>query len=79
MNIVLVGASMIGRAVTGQLLKEKHDLVVIEKDPVKANRLSDNFDVLVINGSGTDLEVLKEAKVYELLYLFNSRVACYYL
>ena len=65
MNIVLVGASMIGRAVTGQLLKEKHDLVVIEKDPVKANRLSDNFDVLVINGSGTDLEVLKEAKVYD--------------
>ncbi|MBE5756922.1 MAG: Trk system potassium transporter TrkA [Clostridiales bacterium] len=63
MNIVLVGASMIGRAVTSELLKENHDLVVIEKDLVKANRLSDNFDVLVINGSGTDLEVLKEAKV----------------
>ena len=33
MNIIIVGSGKVGRALTRQLARENHDVVVIDRDP----------------------------------------------
>lgn len=63
MRIVIVGAGLVGMAIARELIKEKHDVVLIEQNAETA-RLADNeLDCLIINEDGTRPETLTTARV----------------
>ncbi len=63
MKIIIVGAGRAGLQIAKQLIAENKDVVLIEKDPERAKYASNNLDCMVINGSGNDISVLKNADI----------------
>ncbi len=66
MRIIVVGAGEVGTYVADRLSRQDHDVVLIEADRERFQRLEqemEGLDVLKVRGSGTDPEVLKEAGV----------------
>ncbi len=61
MYIIIVGASKIGLALARLLIEEKSNVVIVERDEAKAKEIAEEIDALVINGSGTEIDVLNEA------------------
>jgi trk system potassium uptake protein TrkA len=61
MYVIIVGASKIGLALARLLIEEKSNVVIVEKDDAKAKEIAEEIDALVINGSGTEIDVLREA------------------
>ncbi len=46
-----------------RLTAEGHDVVIVDSDPVKVQRASDNLDILAILGNGASIPVLEEAGI----------------
>ncbi len=63
MYVVIIGGGRVGKDLARLLLPEGHDVVLMEKNEELAESLSKQFDALVIEGDGTDLEYLKDAGV----------------
>ncbi len=63
MNFIIVGAGEVGYHLASRLSQEKMDVVVIEKDESKVKRVIDNLDVQTIHGSGSSVEILKQAGI----------------
>ena len=63
MYIILVGAGGIGLALAEILNAEDHDVVVIDKDPIRAKKMSQEKEVVTINGDATDIAVLQKAGI----------------
>ncbi|WP_457554995.1 potassium channel family protein [Candidatus Pyrohabitans sp.] len=61
MYVIIVGASKIGLALARLLIEERCNVVIVEKDEAKAKEIAEEIDALVINGSGTEIDVLNEA------------------
>jgi trk system potassium uptake protein TrkA len=61
MYVIIVGASKIGQTLADLLIAEKHNVVMVEKDEAKAKKLAELMDAVLINGSGTEIDVLNEA------------------
>ncbi len=61
MYIVIVGGGRVGKDLAKLLLPEGHDVVLMERDERVAEQLSMEFDALVIEGDGTELDYLKDA------------------
>lgn len=61
MYIIVVGAGGIGTALVEIAVRDRHNVVVIEKDPQKADHLSRRHDILVINADAASVDVLREA------------------
>ena len=61
MYVIIVGASKIGLALARLLTEEKCNVVIVERDEAKAREIAEEIDALVINGSGTEIDVLNEA------------------
>ena len=61
MKILIAGAGKIGFAAAEVLSAEGHDLTVIDKDPAVINIVSNNLDVICVEGSATSSEALREA------------------
>jgi trk system potassium uptake protein TrkA len=61
MKIVIVGAGMIGAHIARELIDEKRDVVLIEKDPEAARAAANELDCLVLNEDGSRPEVLAKA------------------
>ncbi len=59
---VIVGAGRIGYNLA-KSMAEDHDITIIEKDRTACNKASDTLDCYVIQGSGTNTQILKEADV----------------
>ncbi len=62
-KIVILGAGKVGVTLTSQLMEEDHDLLVIDREADKLDRLVDRYDVLGIVGNGATFKVLEEAQV----------------
>ncbi|SDJ49782.1 trk system potassium uptake protein TrkA [Halovenus aranensis] len=60
MRVVIIGAGEVGTAIAEDLADE-HDVVVVEKDPERAEDLTYQLDVLTLQGDGTSLETLETA------------------
>jgi trk system potassium uptake protein TrkA len=60
MNIVIVGAGEVGRYIASILSKDKHNIILIDKDGHKLEQASWNIDVAVRQGSGTDWQLLDD-------------------
>lgn len=61
MRIVIVGGSKFGVATVEQLIDKGHEVVLVDKDRAKLERLSEDFDCGLIEGDGTSPSVLREA------------------
>ncbi|MHC4990873.1 MAG: Trk system potassium transporter TrkA [Planctomycetota bacterium] len=63
MRIIIVGAGEVGIHIASSLVREGHDLVVIERDREKVARLQSGMDVLAVAGDGCDPTILKAHRV----------------
>ncbi len=63
MYIVVVGAGKVGYNLTRALLAEGQEVLVIEKDPVKADRIVTNLGGTAVQGDGAEVSTLQLAGV----------------
>lgn len=61
MYLIVIGAGRTGKHVIESAIKDGHEVVVLEKDEVKAQWASANLDCLVINADACSVEKLKES------------------
>ncbi len=61
MKIVIVGLGKVGRALTKQLAKDRHDIVVIDSHQEIMQNVSDIYDVRGVQGNGGCYEVQAQA------------------
>jgi|SRR5579875_1793368 len=61
MYIIVVGAGKVGFYLTRALLSEGQEVVVIEKDPVKADRITTALGGTAITGDGAEVSTLELA------------------
>jgi len=65
MRIIIVGAGVVGSALAEQLLRDKHELAIIDADRNLSALLSEKHDLQILTGSGSSPELLKEAGIAE--------------
>lgn len=63
MYIVIVGAGKVGYFLAKRLWQNKHSVALVEKNKDVCNLLSQELDVLIINGDGCDPRYLEEAGI----------------
>jgi trk system potassium uptake protein TrkA len=63
MRIIVIGAGDVGYHIAERLVREQHEVTVIEKDAQSARRLRGKLDALVIDGNGASIEVLERAGI----------------
>ncbi|NLK28956.1 MAG: Trk system potassium transporter TrkA [Clostridiales bacterium] len=63
MKILIVGCGKVGAALTEQLDREGHDIIIIDNKANAINQITDNLDVLGIVGNGASYHVLSEAGI----------------
>ena len=63
MRIIIIGAGEVGYMIAKKLSEENQDVVLIDKDPKKIRRISDNLDVQTLWGSGTSPQMLRDAGI----------------
>lgn len=63
MNIVVIGAGKVGSTLASQLVKEGHEVVVIDTDEERLGALQNMIDIMTLCGNGASEEILKEAEV----------------
>ena len=65
MKIIIVGCGKVGLTLTEQLNNEGHDITVIDKDGAKLRSVTDNIDVMGVEGNGAIYQVQMEAGIKE--------------
>ena len=63
MRIIVVGAGEVGTYVADRLSKQGHDVTIIEVDGDRGREIQGVLDVEILHGSGTDPDVLDQARV----------------
>jgi len=63
MIVVILGAGRVGLQLARQLINEHKEIVIIEKDPKRAQDVSRQLDCLTINDNGNSLEGLQKAGI----------------
>jgi len=65
MKTLIVGAGEVGFHIAQKLSEEGQDVVLIDKDPEKIQRINENLDVQGILGSGTSPDLLTRSGIRE--------------
>ncbi len=63
MRIIIGGAGEVGTHLARILSNENHDIVVIDTDEEKLHLIDSSLDVMVMEGSATSIELLKESGI----------------
>jgi K+ transport systems, NAD-binding component len=63
MRIVIVGAGSVGTHLAKYLSGEKMDIFIIDKDPSKLTMLDSEYNLMTIEGDGTQFSTLRHADV----------------
>ena len=61
MKIIIVGAGKVGYYLTKTLIAKGHEVNVIDENENRCKRVAEEFDVLAINGDGTNFHILADA------------------
>lgn len=61
MKIIIVGAGAVGSAICEQLVKEGHDVTVVDNNPTSVSDISMAYDVTAVMGNSADISVLRQA------------------
>jgi trk system potassium uptake protein TrkA len=60
MRIFILGAGEVGYHIASSLVREGHDLVVIEADPDQAEKVQSQLDVMAVQGDGCQPDLLRK-------------------
>lgn len=63
MNIIILGAGEVGFYLAKNLSSEGHNIVIIDNDPEKIQKINESLDVMSIHGEGTGMQNLKRAGI----------------
>ena len=63
MKIIIIGAGELGQLLATTLCAERHDVVVIDSSAEHFEHLKDKLDLMVLEGSCSDVSVLKNAGI----------------
>lgn len=63
MRVIVMGGGKVGGFLARELEEGRHAVIVIESDRRHAERVSDETGALVIEGDGTDLELLEDIEI----------------
>ncbi len=63
MKVIILGAGELGKNLASILVKDHHDVVVIDNNVALLQRLQNYLDVMVIQGNCSSVKVLKEAGI----------------
>ena len=63
MKIFIVGAGQVGESLARSLVKERHEVTVIDPDEKVVERLNSSLDVICYVGNGTSFSVLQAAGI----------------
>ena len=61
MNIIIVGSGKVGFFLAEQLVKENHDITIIDLYDETLQKAYDNLDIMTIKGNGVSPDTLSEA------------------
>lgn len=61
MNIVIVGSGKVGFTLAEQLVKEEHDVTIVDNDEETLRRAGDQLDIMTVRGNGVSAATLREA------------------
>ena len=75
MKVVIIGGGEVGFHVAKALSEEDYDITVVDIDPLKCRRASENLDVIVVEGNGASPKTLNDAKVGDADYVLCLTVA----
>jgi trk system potassium uptake protein TrkA len=63
MRVIIVGCGRVGANLANALSAERHDVVVIDSNPLSFGRLSREFNGRMLTGVGFDREILQKADI----------------
>ena len=63
MKIAVAGCGKVGTAIAQQLVKEHHDITVIDQNAGNMEEIGNSLDVLPVTGDAASAQVLKDAEV----------------
>lgn len=63
MRITIIGAGEIGFHTAKILSQEKHDVIIVDRSASQLDRVNDALDVMTVEGSGSNLAILRRAGV----------------
>ena len=63
LNIIIVGCGKVGATLVEQLIKEGHDITIIDKSPQKIQAIANTHDIMGLVGNGASYSVLMEAGI----------------
>lgn len=63
MKIIIVGGGKVGKTIIESMLKEKHEVILVDNDPAVVGNVTNLYDVMGICANGTEYEKLLEAGV----------------
>lgn len=61
MKIIIVGAGEVGLHLAKMLSQERHDIVIIDKNPDRIARAREHLDAMAVEGNGASAELLMKA------------------
>lgn len=76
MKIVLVGVGEVGYRVAKDLSADGHDIIVIEENEERAERVEHDLDVIVVRGNGARPSVLEKAGIKDDCEEIPLLIAC---
>ena len=65
MKIIIIGAGKVGSTLAAQLVKEGHEVVVMDTNQERLDELQNRIDIMTLCGNGASKEYLAEAEVAE--------------
>lgn len=65
LRIIIVGCGKVGSTLVEQLVKEGHDITIIDKNPRKIQELTNLYDIMGIEGNGASYSVQMEAGIHD--------------
>ncbi len=65
MYIVIIGCGKLGSRLAEEFSSQRHNIVVVDRNPRALNVLSDRFNGIALQGEGLSLEVLDKANLQQ--------------
>lgn len=65
MNIIVIGCGKVGTTLAEQLVKEKHNVVMIDRSSEQVEHISEDIDAIKLVGNGASIAIQMEAGVSE--------------
>ncbi len=63
MRILVVGAGDVGLQLSRRLSQERHDLTIIEQEPIRAMRAREQLDAFVVEGNAASYDTLRQSGI----------------